>query len=121
MLTASLSAFTNQICGWDFEHNFEISWQLTCEVLVWGKQNFQEPFEFTNKKNNKTKQPTPTSPSFCPHPPPDCQHFQKPTYIVLHWWTSFPQPFFHTRGSEIFLKAQTPSFKLQAGEADLEL
>lgn len=69
VLTASLSAFTNQICGWDFEHNFEISWQLTCEVLVWGKQNFQESFEFTKKKIIKQNNPPlPLHPSAPIHP-----------------------------------------------------
>lgn len=54
LLTTSLSAFTNQIGSWDLEHNFEFSWQQTYEVLVLGKQNFQEPFEFTTKQNKTT-------------------------------------------------------------------
>lgn len=62
-LTAWLSAFTNQICSWDFERNFEFSWQLTCEVLVLGKQNVQDPFEFTKKKKNPPLPLHPSAPS----------------------------------------------------------
>lgn len=63
VLTTSLSASTNQICSWDFEHNFEFSWQLICKVLVLGKQKLARAF-WIYKKKKKTHPTTPP-----PRPP----------------------------------------------------
>lgn len=66
VLTTSLSASTNQICRWDFEHNFEFSWQLTCKVLVLGKQKLARAFWIYKKKKKSTLTAAPPRPPSTP-------------------------------------------------------
>lgn len=70
MLTTSFSAFTNRICSWNFENNFEFPWKLTCQVLVLEDKGLGEPL-----KNL---------------PPVTVSTLQQTTYIVLYQLTPFP-------------------------------
>lgn len=106
--TSPLSASTNQICSWDFEDNFEFSWQRTCEVLVLGKQNLQGPFEFTKKK--KSKQTTPTSP---PPLPPSTPRLSALPETSLHCF-SLLHPFLSASRSPCFTpEGQKSSWRLK--------